>query len=169
MSKVQSVDLLQKVKILFWMSSFFLFVHSSTFVFMPIALEKSEQSLTHWRLRLTGIVFWISLIVGYVLLYFANKTRKQFVTQKLHGDLSMGCRIGVFNFFSNLPAIIADALAVISIIILIVIFLTGESNGFFTFIMSALLILSLNMHCLFNGRIYKTTNFRRIRREKDYA
>ena len=30
------------------------------------------------------------------------------------------------------------------------------------------LVFTLNMHCMFNGRIYRTTKYKRIRRENDY-
>lgn len=157
---------INQIKRRYWVSVFSLFCHSATFLLMPFATNNAESNKL--LLLIIGLLFWISLIVGYFSLFVANKKRKYFINRKLGGNTSMDCNIGLITFFSSVPATVFDSMMFASIIALIIIYFTGAINHYRTYVMISILVFSLNMHCLFNGRIYKITKYRRVRRENDY-
>lgn len=156
------------IKGLFWASVAFLLLNAATFLFMPMAAELSENSSIQWGLMIVGSVFWISIGLGYALLIMANLYRRDLVRNRLDGDFTMGCRMGIITFFSTIPGAIADGLFVVALIAFLIVFLNGNINGYITYVLLALLTFSLNMHGIFNGRIYKSTKYKRIvRRGED--
>lgn len=76
---------------------------------MPSAVEYQEQSGIY--LVIVGSVFWISAIIGYLFVILANIKRREFITDKYDGNLSMNCRIGIITFFDNVPATVAGDFA----------------------------------------------------------
>ena len=88
---------------------------------------------------LIGIVFWLSAKTGYTLNAMANTERKWFIIRKDDRFL-----------------------------MLIIINFTDWRYEYVTYVLLFLMVLSLNMHCLFNGRIYKATKYKRTRRESSY-
>ena len=71
-----------------------------------------------------------------------------------------------FEFFSNTYAAVADAILIAVIVVLIVITILGRMTGVFPYIVLAILVFSINMHCLFNGNIYKTIRTNDTRERK---
>ena len=108
------------------------------------------------------------LLLGYILVILANLERKTFIRSRLDGDISMQCHMGVVTFFSNTPAVIADAALLAGSIALVIIYFCDVANQYITYVMLAIVSFSLNMHGLFNGRIYKTTKYKRTRRVENH-
>lgn len=145
----------------------FLAIHAATFLFMPFAAKTMVETTSKKALIIVGLVFWVSEILGYLLLFLADSYRRAFVKRRLDGDYSMGCRMGIISFFKTIPGAIADGLFAISFLGIIVVALKGNINGFFTYVLLALLSFSFNMHGVFNGRIYKVATYKRkVRRDK---
>lgn len=143
----------------------FLCTHAATFLLMPLASKYAEQ--THRiSLIVLGSVFWAAMLAGYVFLVIANVHRRQFVRKKLDGDYKMNSRIGALTFFANTPATIADITLFVSIAAFGIMLLFKATENYGTFVMLFLLDLTLNLHCILNGRIYKTTKYRPVRRKK---
>ena len=117
---------------------------------------------------LVGCIFWLPLLLGYILVILANLERKTFIRSRLDGDISMQCHMGVVTFFSNTPAVIADATLLAGSIALVIIYFCDVANQYITYVMLAIVSFSLNMHGLFNGRIYKTTKYKRTRRVENH-
>lgn len=163
----RAVHRIHNIKILFWAAVALFFMNALSFLFMPIALIASNES-DRQLLILVGAFFWLSLILGYTLVFIANLERKSFIRNRLDGNLSMDCRMGIITFFANIPAIVADAAMVAAIAAFVIICFMDASNNYIAYVMLAIISFSLNMHCLFNGRIYKTTKFKRTRREHNY-
>lgn len=156
------------IKGLFWTSVVFLLLHAATFLFMPMAAELSQNESIHWGLMIVGLVFWISIGLGYALLIMANLYRRDFVCNRLDGDFTMSCRMGIISFFSTIPGAIADGIFIATLIVFLIVFLRGNINGYLTYVLLAVLSFSLNMHGVFNGRIYRSTKYKRIvRRGED--
>lgn len=152
------------IKTLFWTSVVFLLLNSATFLFMPIAAEFTGSGSIQWGSAIVGIVFWVSIVLGYAFLITANRYRRDFVRDRLDGDLTMGCRIGIITFFSTIPGTIADTLIIAALIAFLVTYLSGNINGYYSYVLLAILSFSLNMHGIFNGRIYKATKYKYILR-----
>lgn len=156
----------RKIKRLFWLAVSSLFLMSGTILFMPIASKAGENN--RQVLLLIGTVFWISAIAGYTMLLLANSERKWFLKNKVGIDNKMNCLPGIITFFTNVPATIADVVAILSFVLMVIINFTDRRYDYISYVLLFLLVLSLNMHCLFNGRIYKTTKFKRTRRVSGY-
>lgn len=146
---------INRINVTFWISIVFFLLNASTFLAMPKIVEISREAGRQVFLILLGLIFWISLILGYLLVFLANRARKLFIMRKLDGDLPMGCHIGLITFFSNLPAIIADLIMIASFIALFIIYCVGAIDNYITYVILAILVFTLNMHGMFNGRIYK--------------
>lgn len=157
---------INRIKLLFRFAVVFLFLMSGSVLIMPMATKIAEEERS--VLILTGLIFWISLIAGYSLLFVANKERKYFIRRKLDGDVSMGCRPGIITFFDNIPATIADVAMIASFVLFVGVNFTELKYGYISYVLLFILGFSLNMHCLFNGRIYKATKFKRTRRDRSY-
>ena len=156
--------IIRRIKYYFWASVICFILNAASFLFMPLAT--SQADLTDKKsLFVTGTVFWVTLLIGVALLWFANLERREFARTRLNCDYKMGCRIGVISFFRNIPAVVSDVVMISSAIALAVIIITKQTNISLTFAVISILVLSLYMHCLFNGRIYESTKYKRVRRD----
>ena len=81
---------------------------------------------------LIGAVFWLSAIAGYVLVSMANSERKRFIRYKVDGNIKMNCRPGIAEFFTNVPATVADVTMIMSFLIFVTIGFTKLRYGYIT-------------------------------------
>ena len=157
---------INRIKRLFWSATTFLFLMAFSILIMPMATKVGEEDRS--ILLLSGTVFWLSCVTGYTFLFMANRERKYFIRRNLGGDVSMGCRPGIITFFDNVPATIADVAMIASFLLFVGVNFTELKYEYISYVLLFILAFSLNMHCLFNGRIYKATKYKRTRREKSY-
>ncbi len=157
---------INRIKQLFWFATIFLLLMAGSILIMPMATKVGEEDRT--VLLLSGLVFWISCIAGYTLLFMANKERKYFIRRKLNGDPSMDCKPGIITFFDNVPATIADVAMIASFLLFVGMYFTELKYEYISYVLLFIFVFSLNMHCLFNGRIYKITKYKRTRRDRSY-
>ena len=155
-----------KIRRLFWFAVVFIFLMSASILLMPIAVQMGEQDRK--MTALIGIVFWLSAITGYTLIAMANAERKWFIIRKIDGNVKMNCHPGIATFFTNVPATVFDVTMILSFLMLIIINFTDWRYEYVTYVLLFLMVQTLNMHCLFNGRIYKATKYKRTRRENSY-
>ena len=59
-----------------------------------------------------------------------------------------------------------DVLMVVSFIALVLMMIFGKTLYYVIFIILALLVLSINMHCIFNGRVVRTIIYKNEERRK---
>ena len=157
---------IQKIRRLFWFAVVFIFLMSASILLMPIAVQMGQQDRK--MTVLIGLVFWLSAIVGYVMVAMANSERKWFIIRKVDGNTKMNCRSGIAEFFTNVPATVADVTMIMSFLMFVIIGFTKWRYEYISYILLFLLVFSLHMHCMFNGRIYKATKYKRTRRESSY-
>lgn len=157
---------IQKIKRLFWLSIFCFTVMSIAFLIMPTASSSATYS-NRRMLFLVGVAFWISALAGYALVIIANRERKRFLTHRTDDDVRMNCRCGLLTFFSNTIATVFDSILFTSIGVAIITVFTEWKKSSLPYILLFLITLSLNLHAMFNGRIYKVTNYKRVRRGTD--
>ena len=156
----------RKIKRLFWFSAFFQFLMSASILLMPMAVQIGQQDKK--MTVLIGLMFWISMITAYVLLGIANSERKWFLHRKVGIDAKMNCRPGIVEFFTNIPATVADVAMILSFLLFVIVGFTDWKYEYISYILLFIFVFSLQMHCMFNGRIYKVTKFKRARRESSY-
>lgn len=153
----------KKVKILFWSSFACEAVVSATFLWMPFIGENRIGQVT------TGIIFWLFLICGYVCMGIANYFRKAYNPKTQWVALNIKRRIGLLHFFSNIPAAIFDMVFIVTLLIAVVTAFTKLKETYLPYLLISLILLSLNAHCMFNGRIYIFVNFKLIEGEENHG
>lgn len=151
---------IKKINLLFYFSVLSLVFMSSTILIMPI-VDNTVRILL-------GAAFWIFTVIGYALLVVANFERRWFINNKMDGNVRMDCLPGIATFFDNIPATIADTVMIISFIGFVICMITKLKYEYISYIVLFLLLLSINMHCLFNGRVYKATKIKRIEGDEIY-
>ena len=154
---------LQKIKRLFYCSLILQFIMSFSILLMPIAVNTKHQNTL--LTILVGLIFWLSAITGYLLLILANSERKWFINHNVDGNVKMNCYPGIITFFTNVPATVADVTMIVSFLIFLIIGFTKLRYEYISYFLLFLLVFSLHMHCMFNGRIYKITKIKHTRRK----
>lgn len=156
---------LNRIKRLLWAAGICLLLHAACYPVMPVSAAMAEQT-NRISLIAVGGVYWASALAGYALLFAANIVRRTFVREKMRGNYRMGCRIGLFTFFANGFAIAADVALFVSAAGLLVLLLLGQIDRYLSYILLFFLSFSLHMHGVLNGRLYKITKYKPIRRKK---
>lgn len=154
-----------RIKMLFYLSAFFLTLMSFTIMLMPRASE-SAITTNNLSVILVGAFFWVLAIHGYGILGVANHKRKRFWIKRLGWDIQKNYRPGFLCFSANRIAEVFDIMMVIFLISSLVVAFTPWRNTFFFIVLLSLLVWAVNMHSLFNGRIYRITKYKKG--EKSY-
>ena len=144
---------LHTIKGCYWSSVAFFTMMSLSFVAMPIAnyVDINQQSVI---LSIVGTMFWGALAGGYAFLIKAYKNYKELLQSSLLQSGRKKSLPGFFKIFSNTAASIIDILLIVDIAAIALIATSESMNGFFTYIILAIFIFSIHMHCMFNGNIY---------------
>ena len=144
----------KKIKISFYLSTVFMCLMSLSFILMPIASDKASDG-DRWWLLLSGALFWISFIAGYILLWLANHLRKKI---KSKSRKSIGMKSwGIINFSTNFKGIFIDAVLVVGVAGFII-FQTLIRGRYESYIFLSIAVLGLHLHGLLNGANYKFIN-----------
>lgn len=98
----------------------------------------------------TGVVFWAFLLAGYVLLFAVSKRRKADQRTTMTNK-----RPGIICFFTGKAAKIADIGMFAAIILSLVFSFVPGISTVVRIICIALLVLSVQMHCILNGVNYR--------------
>lgn len=144
----------KKAKILFWISFVCEAVVSATFLWMPFIGENRIEQVA------TGAIFWLFLICGYICMGIANYFRKKNNLKTQQGALNIKRRVGLLNSFSNIPAAIFDAVLIAALLIAAIAAFTKLKETYLPYPLLFLILLSINAHCMFNGRVYIFTIFK---------
>ena len=134
------------LKLLWYLAVIFTSVMAMTFLFMPIAADFNNPNRSEFMLA-TGIVFWSSFLIGYaswmIAIVASRKDRKEKQRFK-------------FGIFCNAPTAFFDMTFCVALICIVVSVLLKKTQDYSIYICIFLLILSLNMHGLFSGNLYRT-------------
>ncbi|MBQ2943199.1 MAG: hypothetical protein IJD93_00670 [Ruminococcus sp.] len=138
-----------------WMgvSVFFFLLLSVSFLLMPIGNETSAEGISIYSF-IAGLVFWISLIMGIVTQCILAYRRKTWYVMNRARKVRSTQRIGLFSFFENTYAAVADVVAIISLIGLIIALFATQGIGYICYVLFSLFVFSFSMHCILNGKIY---------------
>lgn len=145
---------LQDIKKYFWSSVILLTLMSLTFIAMPAADYVDEEKVKIF-LAAIGAIFWVTLVGGYVLWFMAYRLNKTIIQEKIR-----------LNLFSNRIVSIADGMFIGGAAVLFLAAATKKMEGFLPYIILTILTLSVNLHCMFNGNIYRTIT-KKTRRKDD--
>lgn len=154
---------LHKIRWLFWGSVICFTLMSATILGMPFAA--ADESSNTPKIVL-GILFWSMALLGTLMICRADRKRKRLLHNRPGLDPGMGRRPGIFTVFSSIPGTIFDVLGICSVTAFIIFSFTDLWNSYIPFVLLFLIFLSVGMHCLFNGRVYKTTKIKHLRRRE---
>lgn len=141
---------MNKSRLLLLVSIAGFFVMSASFLLMPINAGKPGATLAK---IVVGSLFWLGLSAGVV--------SQILLTKELKGTLAAMKRsprrkrgIGLITFLSNRYAAAADAVMVLSLILLILSLFLSRAFGYFCYIIWFVFLFSFSMHCVLNGKNY---------------
>lgn len=145
-----------KVTALFyWLSAVFYLLNAAMLLVMPFVPLFPIAANRKYTL-IVGLTFWITLALAIAAIVLAIISRRKFKKANPKAYNASDCRWGVITFFSNVIAIIFDLMFVVAAFALCIMLMLGRFKGYFAFVVLFMLVLSLSMHCLFNGRVFKT-------------
>ena len=150
--------IIQTIRKQYWLSVGLLTAMSATFLLMPWASGLADRT-GDWSIRIVGVLFWLFAITGYGSVIKANANRKRFLNKRFGRDIQTNFKPGVLCVFSNKLAEIADIMLAIFAIAFVVALFTRLKNTYYIIVILSLLVWAANMHCLFNGRIYRITKY----------
>lgn len=128
-----------------------IFVAVSSLSLIGVAFSDfNANGIRHFTAYVTGAVFWIFLIVGYILLAIVSNRRKADKRAKITDK-----RPGIICFFTSKEAKIADIGMFAAIVLSLVFSFVPGISAAVRVIFIALLVLSIQMHCILNGVNYR--------------
>ncbi len=122
-----------------------MFLLSDIGLFLSQFVIKSGGQTNRIIAIISGVLFWIGLIIAIVFGLLQNKT----TTNK-----DINNKIGLISFFSNKPAFVFDVILIVSFIAFVICLIINRMSNIATIIFS-IFIFSFEMHCVFNGKNYK--------------
>lgn len=116
---------------------------SISFMFLYFA-DYQKNNFTKILGYILPSIFWLGLIIAIVIQILLYRKLKVKVDRN---------QIGIISFFKNRYAIVFDILTILLTIVTIIL-LIKNVNNFITFLIISLLIISFEMHCVFNGKYF---------------
>ena len=139
-----------------------LFLAISSFSLLLITVSDYSGSAFNVVMAvLTGILFWLFLILGYLMLAAVSRRRKEYERENRESRRKRSNnkkRPGVFCFFSNPYATAADVAMAVLTVALIVLMFIPEKSMTPKLIVVPTLIFSAHMHGILNGVNFAYTN-----------
>lgn len=151
---------IRRIKTYYFISVVSLTLVSIVIMLMPWASEQAIATNDN-SVRIVGVLFWILTLLGYGSLGIANAKRKRFWIKRFGRDIQKNYRPGILCFSANKAAEVFDIMMVIFFVTSLIVAFTPWKNTFFFIALLSLLIWAVNMHSLFNGRIYRITKYKK--------
>lgn len=125
---------------------------SSVSILACVFLGKQEEWDRFIRI-LFPLVFWVGLILEQILIWSANSVRKKLDVQP-KPYYSYG-RIGFLSVFQTDEGVIVDLIGALAVEVFILLLIFQEGKGFTQYFLIFLIVLSVRLHCIFNGKNFK--------------
>lgn len=146
--KKQKIDLFLFVSLILS-----LFCVSASFLLIAIDSEKTVGSIPLPSF-IAALVFWLFLVIAAVSQIILSLRCKKFFAKRnsKHKDKIYG--IGLISFFKNKIGLVADIFLILCAVAFVAVFIVTGGIGFGCYIVITLLLLSLCMHSIFNGKLF---------------
>lgn len=145
---------IKQANTLLLLSTISFFIMSVDFMFMPIG----SNDITHdyrWLDIITGLLFWIGLIVGTVLfVIYISKCKKLYNENHGNKNVYQEKHIGLITFFSNKEAMIADVALLVSVVLFAILMIFTDRTSYICYISISILVFSFIMHCILNSKSF---------------
>lgn len=149
------MNAINRIKHYFWLSVVFLSAMSLTILVIPIIPQHTGELSV-----LIAIFFWCVAFLGYGAVFLANRRRKEFLRRRFGRDIQKNFRPGIFCFYSNPFAKLADTAAIFLLLLFVGILCTPLKNTYFAVILLSVLVWTINMHSLFNSRTFRILKYK---------
>lgn len=149
------MNAINRIKHYFWLSVVFLSAMSLTILVIPIIPQHTGELSV-----LIAIFFWCVAFLGYGVVFLANRRRKEFLRRRFGRDIQKNFRPGIFCFYSNPFAKLADTAAIFLLLLFVGILCTPLKNTYFAVILLSVLVWTINMHSLFNSRTFRILKYK---------
>lgn len=137
-------------KKLLTVSLIFYFLCSASVLLLP--LSSSEGTEINGAGYALALMFWIGLAVGSILFFLSWKRVKDMEGYK---EKKGKLRAGVINFFQGKSGIITDCILILSLAVTLIGNYLTEVPYFVTVIGMFLFLLTMFLHSVVNGRVWK--------------
>lgn len=125
---------------------------STSFLLMP--LDKTAELYDTMDI-IPGVMFWLFLIVGIAGQIMLCIRRKRFLeSDRRKRFQARKGRVGLFNVFKNIPAIVVDVGFILSLVALVITTMVTHGMGYLCYILLAVCVFCFCAHCIFNGKIF---------------
>lgn len=95
-----------------------------------------------------SLCFWIGILIGYIYMFiFYRKKDKK----------SLKGRVGIISFFTNMYAVISDIIMILDISLIVILSLINFKMALIYSLLLGILFLTINLHCIFNGRVFNNS------------
>lgn len=150
------MSVLKKYQNLLFLSWLGCGVAGISILFIPFVDLEGTSAQKAFAILLAAL-FWLGLIAEVVFFVLANKECNVIEDRLIKkGSKSFkGSKIGVISFFTCREAMVADVLAGLSLIAIILMIILKVTNDWLFVIVAVIFFFSFNMHCFLNGRNYK--------------
>lgn len=149
------MNAINRIKHYFWLSVVFLSAMSLTILVIPIIPQHTGELSV-----LIAIFFWCVAFLGYGAVFLANRRRKEFLRRRFGRDIQKNFRPGIFCFYSNPFAKLADTAVIFLLLLFVGILCTPLKNTYFAVILLSVLVWTINMHSLFNSRTFRILKYK---------
>ena len=141
---------MDKVKRMLVIAIISIFISSYILILAPFT-SFDEEGFSKVLAYLTGILFWLGLVVGYTTFVIASKLRKKYFAGKKTNRI-VKFQPGLIVFFSSRLAIVVDIICTVSIILFAVYIFNNSAfpEGLVYFIISTT-IFFVQAHSIING------------------
>lgn len=130
-----------------------LFVSAYAFMLSPFIVISDPGAGVHPLVIVEGVIFYAGLIVGYIFLFTASKQLKK----EKAGKAAPGEKPGLITFFSSVPAAVLDTVFILSLIMTVIAFLTGEAlPDILIYFCVSTFIFSAQLRAIVNGVVFRT-------------
>ncbi len=102
---------------------------------------------------LAGILFWLSLVTGVTCQSILSCRRRAW--ERKNHKKSGWKKVGLFCFWQNRAAAVADTLMAASLVALIISLAVTNASGYACYVFLGLFVTAFASHCIFNGKNYR--------------
>lgn len=102
---------------------------------------------------LAGILFWLSLVTGITCQSILSRRRRAW--ERKNHKKSDWKKVGLFCFWQNRAAAVADVLMAVSMMAFIISLAVTNASGYACYVFLGLFVAAFASHCIFNGKNFR--------------
>lgn len=129
------------------------FLASSSLLLIPMCTSSGNERMSVFSYMIAG-TFWGGLILAQVFFWIANAGKRRLQKRGHRRENLPGKKPGIITFGANLEALVCDIVCGVSLVTVILLIYNRVQNPWLDTASLAILVFSLNLHCILNGETY---------------